>query len=148
MRRASRTRSARCAAPRRAPRSTSTRATAHGSAGASRRRPAPAAAAAVHPLARPTDPLPRLQAFVKLVCRLGLHEHIRGFATNVANYNPLGLACPDEAFAPGETPAHYCHWVAKGAPCCSHGLGACERARLEQYSSGAGELMCAASRLR
>ena len=48
-----------------------------------------------------------------------LHEHARGFATNVANYNPLGLPCPAEAFSRGETPAHYCRWVATSAPCCT-----------------------------
>ena len=78
------------------------------------------------------------------VCELGLHAHIRGFSTNVANYNPLGVACPSAAFEGGETAAHWCHWVAKGAaPCCSQDLGSCGRQLLTEYSSGAGELMYA-----
>tara|TARA_B110001452_G_scaffold171935_1_gene143991 strand:- start:415 stop:2154 length:1740 start_codon:yes stop_codon:yes gene_type:complete len=83
------------------------------------------------------------RSFVRAVCRLGLHEHARGFSTNVANYNPLGLPCPAEAFSRGETPAHYCRWVAPSAPCCTQQLGPCERTRLAEYNSGAGELMYA-----
>ncbi len=76
------------------------------------------------------------------VCALGLHQQLRGFSTNVANYNPLGVACPAAAFEGGESAAHWCHWVAKGgAPCCSHELGACGRQLLDAYNSGAGELM-------
>jgi cellulose 1,4-beta-cellobiosidase len=87
------------------------------------------------------EPARRLMA---RVCELGLHSHIRGFSTNVANYNPLGVACPAAAFEAGETAAHWCHWVAKGAaPCCSQDLGSCGRQLLTEYSSGAGELMYA-----
>ena len=87
------------------------------------------------------EPARRLMA---RVCKLGLQSHIRGFSTNVANYNPLGVACPAAAFEAGETAAHWCHWVAKGAaPCCSQDLGSCGRQLLTEYSSGAGELMYA-----
>jgi cellulose 1,4-beta-cellobiosidase len=33
------------------------------------------------------------QAFASLVQGLGITQHLRGFATNVANYQPLGVAC-------------------------------------------------------
>ena len=34
------------------------------------------------------------QAFAQLVGSLNIGQHLRGFATNVANYQPLGVACP------------------------------------------------------
>ena len=43
---------------------------------------------------------PNAQAFVELMSQMAILDHIRGFSTNVANYQSLGLTslCPAEAF--------------------------------------------------
>lgn len=52
-----------------------------------------------------------LQAFAKAVGDLGVSSHLRGFSTNVANYQPLGIQCPTQ------------QWCLNNAhptdPCCS-----------------------------
>jgi hypothetical protein len=35
-----------------------------------------------------------LAGFASAVAELGIEEHLRGVATNVANYQPLGEPCP------------------------------------------------------
>ena len=53
------------------------------------------------------------EAFAKLVCEelpldFNVSTALRGFSTNVANYNPIGAdACPSEAFEGEESPGHY-----------------------------------------
>ena len=79
--------------------------------------------------------------FLELVCSMGLGLHLRGFSTNVANYNPTGVPCPAAAFEGSETAAHYCNWIARDAACCL--LDACGRRLLAEYNSGASELMYA-----
>ena len=81
------------------------------------------------------------------VCSMNMTLHdVRGFATNIANYNPVGLPCPAAAFEGDENAAHYCHWVAMpgAAPCCSDIVaGPCGAKYLEQYSSGFTEVVYA-----
>jgi len=51
-----------------------------------------------------------LQSFVKTVTDLGVTNKIRGFSTNVANYQPLGVPCPSVG---------YClNGQNQGAACC------------------------------
>ena len=73
--------------------------------------------------------------FASLIASLGVEQHIRGFATNVANYQPLGLRCP---VADSAAIVEYC--TASGAgrndPCCTAdpcGLGT-------QYNSAVHEV--------
>jgi hypothetical protein len=53
--------------------------------------------------------------FARLVAELGVHTSIRGYSTNVANYQPLGSACPPESF-----PLHqHCRQdQGEAPPCC------------------------------
>jgi len=49
--------------------------------------------------------------YMKMVCDLGIMGSIRGFSTNVANYDPTGtVGCPPAAFTPGENVGHFCNW--------------------------------------
>lgn len=55
------------------------------------------------------------QAFVSTIQSLGLSQWIRGFATNVANYEPLGVMCPE---------LEYClNGKNQEAPCCQDPCG-------------------------
>lgn len=73
----------------------------------------------------------------------GIMPRLRGFATNVANYNPTGSSsCPAAALAPGETVAHFCHWVQPGHPCCTD--DSCNR--VSEYNSGPSEIVFAQAR--
>jgi cellulose 1,4-beta-cellobiosidase len=72
------------------------------------------------------------KTFASLVAGLDVTEHIRGFTSNVANYQALGVACPAEAFD-GQLPV-YCQQHAAD-PCCvdpCHLMG--------QWNSGPTEL--------
>ena len=80
------------------------------------------------------------KGFIQLVCDLGLSKDIRGFASNVANYNPLGTPCPSAAFDGEETASHYCNWIDKHSPCCTN-AGPCGSQLLESYNSGISELV-------
>lgn len=65
--------------------------------------------------------------FMDRVCRLGLMEMIRGFSTNVANYDPVGsvhTACPETAFLKSNV-AHYCQFENPTHVCCQY--DPCER---------------------
>lgn len=80
-------------------------------------------------------------AFLKLVC-MDLEVDmrlVRGFATNIANYNPVGEPCPAEVFTRTTMSAgRFCN-QAKNAnhSCCRSDV--CRR--VPRYSSGASELM-------
>jgi len=78
--------------------------------------------------------------YMKMVCDLGIMSVLRGFSTNVANYDPTGtVGCPDAAFTPGENVGHFCNWVAKDHPCCR----ADPCALVPQYNSGPTEVVFA-----
>lgn len=93
--------------------------------------------------------------FARLVKELGIAPMIRGFSTNVANYQPLGsgTVCPAAAFAetgsrdarPGagggfRGVAHWCKEAGgKGSECCAY--DPCQL--LESYGGGATEIMYA-----
>ena len=77
--------------------------------------------------------------FGKLVCGLGVTGHLRGFSTNVANYNTLGSApCPASAIdgfgAPGV--ARFCQYTQPDHECCAD--DAC--GLIASYSGGPTEL--------
>ena len=75
----------------------------------------------------------RARSFVTLVSRLGrLAFRLRGFATNVGGYQPLGLPCP--LGHGGVTLPTYCRQHPHD-PCCDDPC-----ALIERYNSGAGEL--------
>eukprot|EP00962_Isochrysis_galbana_P010300 scaffold2851_cov114-Isochrysis_galbana.AAC.1 len=70
--------------------------------------------------------------------------HLRGFSTNVANYDPTGSSsgCPAAALAPGETVGHWCNWVQPDHPCCKD-----DRCNLvAEYNSGPCEVVFAQAR--
>jgi cellulose 1,4-beta-cellobiosidase len=56
------------------------------------------------------------QAYATLVQSLAVDHLVRGFATNVANYQPLGTPCPAEAF--DEKMHVWCADKGKGSSCC------------------------------
>lgn len=89
--------------------------------------------------------------FAALVRDLGIAPLIRGFSTNVANYQPLGDGhiCPRDAFAetgtrdtrPGAGEgfrgvAHWCKEAGMGTPCCAY--DPCNL--LKSYGGGATEM--------
>ena len=53
--------------------------------------------------------------FARMVAELGVHSKLRGYSANVANYQPLGSACPPESF-----PLHqHCNQdQGEAPPCC------------------------------
>ena len=52
--------------------------------------------------------------FAQLVAELGVHSKLRGYSANVANYQPLGSACPSSSF-----PLHeYCAQDQAESPAC------------------------------
>ena len=71
--------------------------------------------------------------YATLVASLGITQHLRGFTSNVANYQALGAACPPEAFTMGGGLPQYCK-THKGATCCAD---PCHL--LSQYNFGNGE---------
>jgi|MDTA01.2.fsa_nt_gb hypothetical protein len=60
-------------------------------------------------------------SFLKLVCvELDVSPRlIRGFSTNIANYNLLGEPCPKDAFIEMMTAGRWCNQVAINHTCCS-----------------------------
>lgn len=67
-------------------------------------------------------------------------DKIRGFSTNVANYDPIGSTdrlCPPEAFRRGGNVAHYCHYENPGHACCQY--DPCQR--INEYNSAPTELI-------
>ena len=75
----------------------------------------------------------RVRSYVTQVARLGsLARRLRGFATNVGGYQPLGLACPAEHA--GSLPS-FCR-AHPHEPCCA--TDPCSL--LARYNSGVGEL--------
>ena len=75
----------------------------------------------------------RVRTFVTQVSRLGeLAHRLRGYATNVGGYQPLGEACPAEHA--GSLPT-YCRLHADEPCCASDPCGL-----LERFNSGVGEL--------
>jgi len=70
------------------------------------------------------------QAFATLVQLLEIEGLIRGFTTNVANYQPLGTPCPASAF--DKNMHTYCDGVAGG--CCADPCGL-----ISQYNNGQNE---------
>lgn len=74
------------------------------------------------------------KSFVQLVASLNIASHLRGFSSNVANYQPLGKACPAAAFAGSMTPIAWCQQH-QGDPCCNDPCGL-----LGQGNSGNSEL--------
>jgi cellulose 1,4-beta-cellobiosidase len=92
--------------------------------------------------------------FVSLIRELGIAPLIRGFSTNIANYQPLGEAavCPSDAFdetgtrdtRPGSGygfrgVAHWCRDAGSDSPCCAY--DPCKL--LDSYGGGATEIMYA-----
>ena len=74
----------------------------------------------------------RVRSFVTQVSRLGpLASKLRGFATNIGRYQPLGVACPTDT---GEMLSAYCAKHSRD-PCCSDRCGLIAR-----FNSGVGEL--------
>jgi cellulose 1,4-beta-cellobiosidase len=72
------------------------------------------------------------QAYATLVQSLAVDHLVRGFATNVANYQPLGSPCPSEAF---DQKMHvWCADTGKGSACCTDPCGL-----VEQWSGGNNE---------
>lgn len=60
------------------------------------------------------------KGFAALIRSLGVEQHLRGFATNVANYQPLGdVACPASVTS-SETMLKHCSLAGKGTACCSN----------------------------
>jgi cellulase/cellobiase CelA1 len=90
-------------------------------------------------------------AFARLVCsELEIDMRLlRGFATNVANYNPIGTPCPREAFrAPSGAKSPLSSSGSKATLFCAHPTTrnhtCCQQdpcGRLARYSSGATETM-------
>jgi hypothetical protein len=74
----------------------------------------------------------RVRSYVTQVSRLGpLAFKLRGFATNIGRYQPLGQLCPVTS---GETLSAYCAKHSRD-PCCGDRCGLIER-----FNSGVGEL--------
>ena len=71
------------------------------------------------------------QAYASLVQSLAIENLVRGFATNVANYQPLGTPCPAEAF---DDKMHVWCAANPGSACCDDPCGL-----VAQYSGGNNE---------
>ena len=83
-------------------------------------------------------------AFVKLVCvDLGVSPRLlRGFSTNVANYNGVGEPCPPEAFDGAMNAGRFCnHRLTRNHSCCAAPNDDCRR--VPRYSSGFAEIVYA-----
>lgn len=70
---------------------------------------------------------PAVNKFVEIVSSLGAAvQTLRGFATNVARYRPLGIPCPATAFEAGSlelTPVPTFCEANRGHDCCADGCG-------------------------
>jgi len=76
--------------------------------------------------------------FATMLQGMGIAEFLRGFASNVANYQSLGVACPSEAFVDQQgTPRQLATWCQSHSsePCCADPCGL-----LPQYNNGNNEL--------
>jgi hypothetical protein len=77
-----------------------------------------------------------VSAYVSLVKELGIAPYLRGFSSNVANYQALGVPCPPIAFGPRRTAGlpEYCQQHSDEA-CCIDPCGL-----LTQYNQGNNEM--------
>eukprot|EP01121_Diplochlamys_sp_Union-15-3_P013552 TRINITY_DN4219_c0_g1_i1.p1 TRINITY_DN4219_c0_g1~~TRINITY_DN4219_c0_g1_i1.p1 ORF type:complete len:443 (+),score=93.65 TRINITY_DN4219_c0_g1_i1:34-1329(+) len=76
-----------------------------------------------------------LQKFVQLISSMNIASKIRGFSTNVANYQPIGIQCPYQRTSGGSRNDYCLNNQHQSDPCCS------DPCRLEgQWNPGNNEL--------